>query len=110
MPEWGIHDKWAERMGISAEVSNNVNILIDFPKECPEYLDFCAEITRWSDYYEGKSSRWPFTARKFRDIEVLQSQLRSLRRDHPEKFCKILYILRMMQVGVKIRICRLTSN
>ncbi|MEA3485901.1 MAG: hypothetical protein U9R03_04250 [Candidatus Aerophobetes bacterium] len=41
MPEWKIHDKWAEEIGVSKEVSNFVNLLIDFPQECPEFLNFC---------------------------------------------------------------------
>jgi len=44
MPEWGIHNKWAERMGIPTKASNYVNSLIDRPEKHPEYLDFCAEI------------------------------------------------------------------
>ena len=95
MPTWKIHNKWAERMGIPSEITNYVNSLIDFPKECSEYLDFCAEIIKWSDYYEGRNSKYPFRSRDFRTTESLQSrqtQLRSLRRDDPNMFCKLLYI------------------
>lgn len=89
MPEWKIHNKWAEQMGIPAEVSNYVNLLIDFPEKCPEYLDFCAQPTEWS---EGRNSNWPFTARQWRTPERLQSQLKSLRQENLDKFCKLLYI------------------
>lgn len=40
MPEWKIHNKWAERMGISREMASYVNSLIDFPEKSPEYMDF----------------------------------------------------------------------
>lgn len=94
MPKWGIHNKWAEQMGIPTEVSNYINLLIDFPEECHDYLDFCAEITKWADYYERRSSKWPFSARQFRDIDRLQSQLKNMRADPAffDKFCKLLYI------------------
>jgi len=39
MPEWSIHNKWAEKMRISREVSNFVNKLIDFPEECQEFSE-----------------------------------------------------------------------
>ena len=41
MPKWEIHDKWAEKAGISKEVSNFVNLLIDFPQKSQEFMDFC---------------------------------------------------------------------
>jgi hypothetical protein len=41
MPKWEIHDKWAERMGISKEISNFVNQLSDFPEETQEFMEFC---------------------------------------------------------------------
>jgi hypothetical protein len=41
MPKWEIHDKWAERMGISGEISNFVNHLSDFPEETQEFMEFC---------------------------------------------------------------------
>ena len=41
MPEWKIHNKWAEKLGIPKEISNFVNRLIDFPKESQEFMEFC---------------------------------------------------------------------
>jgi len=41
MPKWEIHDKWAEKMEISKEISNFVNHLSDFPEECQEFMEFC---------------------------------------------------------------------
>ncbi|MCM8822437.1 MAG: hypothetical protein NC831_06460 [Candidatus Omnitrophica bacterium] len=41
MPEWRIHDKWAKKMGISEDISNFVNNLIDFPRRCREFQEFC---------------------------------------------------------------------
>ena len=41
MPKWEIHDKWAEKMGVSGEISDFVNHLSDFPEECREFMDFC---------------------------------------------------------------------
>ena len=41
MPKWEIHDKWAEKMEISKEISNFVNHLSDFPEECQEFMKFC---------------------------------------------------------------------
>jgi len=41
MPKWEIHDKWAEKMRISKEMSNFVNRLSDFPEKCQEFMDFC---------------------------------------------------------------------
>ena len=41
MPKWEIHDKWAEKIGISREISNFVNHLNDFPEEGQEFMDFC---------------------------------------------------------------------
>lgn len=92
MPKWEIHNKWAERMGISTEISNHVNSLIDFPEKCSEYLDFCTDIIKWSDYYEERSSKWPFKERAFKDLNSLQSWLRSLRKSNPSWFLKLLQI------------------
>lgn len=50
MPTWKIHNKWAERIGISEEISTYVNMLIDFPQKCPEFLRFC-------DNYDKKVSQ-----------------------------------------------------
>ena len=41
MPKWEIHDKWAEKIGISREISNFVNHLSDFPEESQDFRDFC---------------------------------------------------------------------
>ena len=41
MPEWKIHNKWAEKMRISKEASIFVNGLIDFPKDSQEFKGFC---------------------------------------------------------------------
>ena len=41
MPKWEIHDKWAEKIGISRKISNFVNHLNDFPEEGQEFMDFC---------------------------------------------------------------------
>jgi len=41
MPEWKIHNKWAEKLGIPKEISNFVNRLIDFPEESQEFMEFC---------------------------------------------------------------------
>jgi len=41
MPEWKIHNKCAEKLGISKEISNFVNRLIDFSEECQEFMEFC---------------------------------------------------------------------
>lgn len=57
MPEWRIHDKWAERMGIPREISSFINNLIDFPKECPEYLDFCDTDLDARIYIKGRPTR-----------------------------------------------------
>jgi hypothetical protein len=40
MPEWKIHNKWVEKLGIPKETSNFVNRLIDFPDEIQEFLEF----------------------------------------------------------------------
>jgi len=41
MPEWEIHDRWAEKLGISKEISNYVNSLIGFPERHQEFMEFC---------------------------------------------------------------------
>jgi hypothetical protein len=41
MPAWIIHEKWAKRMGIPKEIAIYTNTLIDFPKKCKEYIEFC---------------------------------------------------------------------
>ncbi|MCW3131074.1 MAG: hypothetical protein N2V75_13400 [Methanophagales archaeon] len=41
MPKWEIHNKWAEKMGITNEISNFVNHLSDFPEGCKEFMEFC---------------------------------------------------------------------
>ncbi len=40
MPKWKIHNKWAEKLGIPKEISNFVNLLIDFPEENQEFMEF----------------------------------------------------------------------
>lgn len=79
-------------MEVPPEVAEYVNSLIDFPEECPEYLDFCTEITKWADYYEERSSKWPFTERNFKNIDRLQAQLKSLRQSRLDLLFKLLYI------------------
>jgi len=42
MPEWNIHDKWVQKMGISKEVSNYINRAIDninVPEDFREYIE-----------------------------------------------------------------------
>jgi hypothetical protein len=41
MPKWEIHNKWAEKMGITKEISNFVNHLSDFPERSKEFMEFC---------------------------------------------------------------------
>jgi len=41
MPKWEVHDKWAERMGLSREIANVVNHLSDFPDKTREFIEFC---------------------------------------------------------------------
>jgi len=41
MPSWELHDRWAKRVGLSAETSEFVNTMIDFPQKCSEFIDFC---------------------------------------------------------------------
>ena len=52
MPEWKIHNKWTEQMGISIEVSNYVNCLVDSPEKCPDLLDFAVDRDNWLDFYK----------------------------------------------------------
>lgn len=42
MPKWNIHDKWAQKMGISKEISNYINRAIDninVPEDLIKYLN-----------------------------------------------------------------------
>ena len=41
MPEWAIHIKWAQRLGIPDEISSFVNFLSDFPEKTQEFMEFC---------------------------------------------------------------------
>ncbi|MHC1610733.1 MAG: hypothetical protein ACXQTW_03890 [Candidatus Methanospirareceae archaeon] len=41
MPKWEVHDKWAEKMGLSEEITNFVNHLSDFPEKTQEFREFC---------------------------------------------------------------------
>ena len=41
MPEWAIHIKWAQRLGIQDEISSFVNFLSDFPEKTREFMVFC---------------------------------------------------------------------
>jgi hypothetical protein len=41
MPNWRIHNKWAEKLAVGQEASELVNLLIDFPTKCQEYVTFC---------------------------------------------------------------------
>jgi hypothetical protein len=41
MPKWVIHNKWVVKLGINKETSRLVNLLVDFPDKCQEFLDFC---------------------------------------------------------------------
>lgn len=54
MPEWEIHNKWAKRVGIAAGVSDFVNLLIDFPQKCQEFLDFCDREPDARIYTKGR--------------------------------------------------------
>lgn len=67
-------------MGISKEVSDYVNRLIDFPKRCSEFLKFTARIDNWSDFHKYTHSNWPY--KKLLDIFWTDPQL----------FCKLLGI------------------
>ncbi|RLE09549.1 hypothetical protein DRJ00_03890 [Candidatus Aerophobetes bacterium] len=80
MPEWNIHNKWAEKLGISIQVSNYVNCLIDSPEKCPGFLDFAADRDNWLDFYKRTHSSWPYKA-----------NLKSLRSDS-HLFRKLLWI------------------
>jgi len=46
MPSWSIHNKWAEKIGISEKVSDFVNRLIDVPEECEEFTEDQRKIYR----------------------------------------------------------------
>ncbi len=52
MPEWRVHDKWAERLGISKEVSREVNAEIDSIDD-PRFHDYGRVIVlgRWDFSY-----------------------------------------------------------
>ncbi len=54
MPKWEIHNKWAEQMGISKEVSVFINLIIDFPQKCQEFLDFCDRDPDAKIYSKGR--------------------------------------------------------
>jgi hypothetical protein len=41
MPKWEVHDKWADKMGLSKEITNFVNHLSDFPDKTQEFMEFC---------------------------------------------------------------------
>lgn len=57
MPKWEIHNKWAEQMGISKEASDFINLLIDFPQQCREFVDFCEKDPDARIYSKGKPTR-----------------------------------------------------
>ena len=57
MPIWQIHNKWAKKAGISEEVSNFVNLLIDFPQKHQEFLDFCDREPDARIYIKGRPTR-----------------------------------------------------
>jgi len=40
MTEWQLHNKWAIKLGITRDVSEYVNRLIDFPHEVEDYVSF----------------------------------------------------------------------
>ena len=49
MPSWRVHEKWALKMGIPAEVATYVNRFIDKPESFPEFKDFCSKkAEEWS--------------------------------------------------------------
>lgn len=79
MPEWSIHNKWAEKMRISREVSNFVNKLIDFPEECQEFSEDQRKIYK----IEHNSGRKRKT--------VMYMQLRFLRQKGAE-FVKVWFL------------------
>jgi len=42
MPKWNVHDKWAQKVGISKEISNYINRSIDnidMPEDFKEYIE-----------------------------------------------------------------------
>lgn len=41
MPKLEVHDKWAEKMGLSREITNFVNHLSDFSDKTQEFMEFC---------------------------------------------------------------------
>lgn len=64
--DWSFHDKWAERMGISKEISELINWLSDFPSECKKFVEFCKQ--RGEKVPEGHNSerrRWHVAKLKF---------------------------------------------
>lgn len=46
MPTWKIHNKWAQKLGISEEILDYINNLIDFPEKCQEFSEYQREIYR----------------------------------------------------------------
>jgi len=44
MPEWEIHQKWAQKMGLTLEAARYVDKLIDMSKKVPEYRDLYTRL------------------------------------------------------------------
>ena len=64
MPKWELHNKWAKRLGISRDVSDYVNRLIDFPKRCPDFKEFAEDEDNWKDFYKLMHAYWPAYCRR----------------------------------------------
>lgn len=41
MPKWEVHEKWAEKFGLSKEITAFVNHVSDFPDQSQEFRAFC---------------------------------------------------------------------
>jgi len=97
MPEWELHNKWAARMGISIEVANYVNSLIDLPEKSPEYLDFCLDFctdaTKRNDFHDELRNKEPLIARAFEDLYSLPDLKDPKKsKSHLDFFCNFLSI------------------
>jgi len=68
MPAWKIHNKWAEKLGISKEVSNYVNTLVDFPEKHKEFMKFFTETSNWFSEWKKINPKFPLTEDYMREI------------------------------------------
>lgn len=58
MPKWEIHNnKWADKIGISKDIQNFVNGVIDFPEKCQEFQDFCEKEQDARIFKRGKPTK-----------------------------------------------------